>query len=105
MTKKKQLDKPQMPKKPMVFDGGNIPVRLDLDLERFSNGSMRMCMEGATVSRGGKVVGQVNAALPTGVQVSIEGRCYYISAEALFNAGEAADKAYLASIGESGEAA
>lgn len=105
MTKTKQLDKPKMPEKPMIFDGGNIPVRLDLDLERFSNGSMRMCMEGATVSRGGKKIGNVSFALPAGIQVTIGGRHYYITPEALFSAGEAADKAYLASIGESGEAA
>ena len=73
---------------------GPMELKLDHDFDRFSNGSLRMCMEPVTVSEDGKEIGLVAGCMGGGICVSIGGRQWYLDAMELFIAVRKLDTEY-----------
>lgn len=94
-----EATKPGYPKAGIMLDvsGDGLPVRLDMDIERFSSGSMRMRVGGAAdvfESEGGKKLGGVASTIGGGIAVTIGKRDFYIPVETLWEIGKRADAEY-----------
>ena len=69
-----------------------LEATLDHDFDRYSDGNLRMLMGACDISRSGKKLGYVAAALPAGIVINTETRSWYVSPEALWNAVEEAER-------------